>query len=96
MSAFVVGYFRVSPVAWRKVSPENITKSWEGSGKANTTLQSLEGDIEGYLIPCQKSTNYRYRIHDWSRLLKVVSISRICLSQAIIPQQSTSAIARKR
>ena len=46
--------------------------------------------------PCQKSTKYRYRIHDLSRLLKVVSISRVCLSQAFMHQQSTSAFVRKR
>ena len=46
-------------------------------------------------IPCRKLTKYRYCIYDWSRLLKVVSISYVCLSQACIRQKSTSAIARK-
>ena len=32
----------------------------------------------------------------WSRFLKVVSTSRVCLFQAFMHQQSTSAIARKR
>ena len=65
------------------------------------------GDIGGYPIPyeklantkipsCQKSTKYRYRIYFRSRLLKVVSISRVCLSQAFMHQQSASPVARKR
>ena len=40
---------------------------------------------------CRKSTNFRYRIYDRSRLFQVVSISRVCLSKACMHQQSTSA-----
>ena len=40
--------------------------------------------------------NYRYRIYDRSRLLKAVSISRICLPQACMHQKSTSDITTKR
>ena len=39
---------------------------------------------------------YRYRNYDRSRLFKVVTISRVCLSQACMHHQSTSAIAKKR
>ena len=35
-------------------------------------------------IPCQISTKYRYCIYFRSRLLKGVSISRVCLSQAFM------------
>ena len=37
---------------------------------------------------------YQYRIYDRSRLLKAVSISRVCLPQACMHQKSTSDIAR--
>ena len=39
---------------------------------------------------------YQYRIYDQSRLLKAVSISRVCLPQACMHQKSTSDIARTR
>ena len=65
-----------------------------GGGVANTAIP-LE-KLANTEIPCRKSTKYRYRIHDRSRLLKAVSISRICLSQAFMHQKSTSDIARKR
>ena len=38
----------------------------------------------------------RHHNYDRSRLLKNVTISRVCLSQACMHQQSTSAIAQKR
>lgn len=41
----------------------------------------LEGDLWGVpntAIPCRKSTRYRYRIYNRSRLLNIVSISRVC------------------
>ena len=47
-------------------------------------------------IPCRKWTKYRYRIYDRWRLLNVVSISRVFLSQSCIHQKSTSTFARKR
>ena len=65
-----------------------------GGGVANTAIP-LE-KLANTEIPCRKSTKYRYRIHDRSRLLKAVSISRVCLPQAFMHQKSTSDIARKR
>ena len=69
-----------------------------------------EEDIGGYPIPQyrkknwqirkyrvnNRSTKYRYRIYDRTRLLKAVSISRVCLPQACMHQKSTSDIGRKR
>ena len=60
-------------------------------GKKYTLLRPWNTEI-----PCQKSTKYRYRICDRSRLLKAVSISRVRLSQACMHQKSSSDITRKR
>ena len=62
----------------------------------------LEGDIGGggggtqYRNTVGKIGKNRYCIYDRSSLFKVISISRVCLSQAFMHQQSTSSIVRKR
>ena len=63
-------------------------KKWVKEGVLGGTQYSKE-KLTNTEIPCQKSLKYRYRMYNWSRILKFVSISRVFLSQACVHQQST-------
>ena len=66
---------------------------WRGTlGVPNTVIPWEK--LVNTEIACRQSTKYRYCIYDRSRLLKVVSILLVCLSQACMHQQLNSA--RKR
>ena len=54
-----------------------------------TQYRNTVRKIGKYRNTVSKSTKYRYRIYFRSRLLKGVSISRVCLSQTFTHQQST-------
>ena len=79
---------------YRRWRSWRATPCWAGGGHWGYPIPQYRK--KKVAKPCQKSTKYQYRIYFRSSLLKVKSISHVCLSQPFMHQQSTSAITRKR
>ena len=72
---------------------------WRGTlaGQGGTQYPNTVRKIGKYrdTVMCQKSTKYRYLIYDRSRLLKAVSIPRVCSPLACMHQKATSDMREK-